>query len=560
MTTLFRGGAVFDGHRHLPDHGLLVDDGSVAAVLTPGDLDKLDRREPLDRRAAPDQGDQEVVDLAGGLVSPGFTDAHCHPIQGGLERMQCDLTEGGTREDYLAMVRAYAARHDGPWIRGGGWAMAPFAGGTPTAADLDTVVPDRPALLHNRDHHGAWANSRALELAGITAETPDPHDGRIERLPDGSPQGTLHEGAVNLVARLLPAMPRSEYAAGLREGQRYLFSLGVTGWQDAIVGAYDGMADTGSTYSDAIASGDLVADVVGALWWERELGLAQIPDLVERRRTQSVSRYRATSIKIMQDGVCENFTAAMLSPYLDGHGHPTDNAGHSFVEAEELKEIVVALAAEGFQVHVHCIGDRATREALDAFAAAREAGGRDELDHRGDLRHHIAHLQVVHPDDVPRFAELGVAANAQALWAWHEPQMDELTIPFLGDDRSTWQYPFASLHRSGARLVMGSDWPVTSPDPLAAIHTAVTRTSYDEPGEPFLPEQAIHLTTAYAAYTSGSAWVNGRDRIDGAGVLAPGHAADLVVLDRDPFAGPVDEIGAARVTSTWVGGRRVFGG
>ena len=259
----------------------------------------------------------------------------------------------------------------------------------------------------------------------------------------------------------------------------------------------------------------------------------------------------------MQDGVCENFTAAMLSPYLDGHGHATGNAGHSFVEADELKEAVVALAAEGFQVHVHAIGDRGTREALDAFAAARAAG--HGVDPGADLRHHIAHIQVVHPDDVARFAELGVAANAQALWATHEPQMDELTIPFLGDERSTWQYPFGALHRAGARLVMGSDWPVSSPDPLAAIHTAVNRTAYDDPCEAFLPEQALDLTTAFAAYTSGSAWVNGRDRIDGAGVLAPGNVADLAVLDRDPFTGPDEEIGASRVVSTWIGGTPVFG-
>jgi predicted amidohydrolase YtcJ len=542
MGTLFAGGSVFDGHFYLPGHGLLVDDGKVTGVLDPDDLESLDG------------GDHDVVDLAGGLVSPGFTDAHCHPIQGGLERRQCDLTAGSTREEYLEIVREYAARHDGPWVVGGGWAMAPFSGGTPAAADLDAVVPDRPVFLPNRDHHGAWVNSRALELAGITAETPDPTDGRIERLPDGRPQGTLHEGAMDLVARLLPPMPPEEYVAGLLEGQRHLFSLGVTGWQDAIVGAYPGMADSGSTYRDAIATGDLVADVVGALWWDREIGVAQVPDLVERRRAHSGGRFRATSVKIMQDGVCENFTASMLTPYLDGHGHATDNAGHSFVEARELEKAVVALAAEGFQVHVHAIGDRGTREALDAFAAARAAG------HDPALRHHIAHLQVIHPDDVPRFAELGVAANAQALWACHEPQMDELTIPFLGDDRATWQYPFGGLHRAGARLVMGSDWPVTSPEPIAAIHTAVTRTAYDDPREPFLPEQAIDLTTAFAAYTSGSAWINGRDRLDGAGVLAPGHAADLAVLDRDPFTGPVDEIGASRVTSTWVGGRAVFGG
>jgi predicted amidohydrolase YtcJ len=540
MSTLFSGGSVFDGHRHLPGHGLLVDDGRVVAVLTPGDLGKLDR------------GEHDVVDLGGGLVSPGFTDAHVHTIQGGLERMQCDLTEGSTREDYLATVAAYAARYDGPWITGGGWQMAAFPGGTPSAADLDAVVADRPVLLNNRDHHGAWVNSRALELAGMTAQTPDPVDGRIERLPDGSPQGTLHEGAMDVVAALLPLPAPEEYAAGLVEGQGYLFSLGVTGWQDALVGAYSGMADTGSTYVDAIASGDLVADVVGALWWDRELGLGQVADLVERRRQQPSGRYRATSIKIMQDGVCENFTAAMLAPYLDGGGRATDNAGHSFVEAEELKAAVVALSAAGFQVHVHAIGDRGVREALDAFEAARAAG------HAGDLRHHIAHIQVIHPDDVPRFAGLGVAANAQALWACHEPQMDELTIPFLGEERATWQYPFGGLRRAGARMVMGSDWPVSSPDPIAAIHTAVNRWTYDDPREAFLPEQALDLTTAFAAYTSGSAWVNGRDRIDGAGVLAPGHAADLAVLDRDVLAGPADEIGAARVRATWVAGSPVF--
>ena len=482
MATLFSGGSVFDGYRHLPGHAVLVEDGRVVAVLSPDDLDGLDRRAELDRRA------DEVVDLAGGLVSPGFTDAHCHPIQGGLERMQCDLTEGGTREEYVAMVRAYADRYDGPWITGGGWAMAAFPGGTPAAADLDAVVADRPVLLHNRDHHGAWANTRALELAGIAAETPDParrtDRAARRRQPAGQPaRGRRSTSSLGSC----PQCRRRSTPRGCARGRRYLFALGVTAWQDAIVGAYAGMADTGSTYLDAIASGDLVADVVGALWWDRELGLAQIPDLVERRRSQSSGRYRATSVKIMQDGVCENFTAAMLSPYLDRTGHATANAGHSFVEAEELKEVVVALAAEGFQVHVHAIGDRGTREALDAFAAARAAG------HHDDLRHHIAHIQVIHPDDVPRFAELGVAANAQALWACHEPQMDDLTIPFLGDERSTWQYPFGGLHRAGARLVMGSDWPVSSPDPLAAIHTAVTRTAYDAGEAPFLPEQAVDL-------------------------------------------------------------------
>ncbi|MFZ2015647.1 MAG: amidohydrolase [Nocardioides sp.] len=550
MATIFTGGSVFDGHRHLPDHALMIDAGKVVAVVPEGALG-------LDSQ---DLGDAEVVDLAGGLVSPGFTDAHCHPIQGGLEIARCDLSNGSTRDDHLALIQKYAAGHDGPWILGGGWAMAAFPGGTPTAAELDTVVPDRPAFLPNRDHHGAWVNTRALELAGITAESPDPPDGRIERFPDGSPTGTLHEGAMGLVSRLLPPTPPEDYARALVEGQRHLFSLGVTAWQDAIVGAYAGMDDGGPTYVDAADNGDLVADVVGALWWDRDRGLDQIPHLVARRDAFERRRFRATSVKIMQDGVCENHTAAMLTPYLDGHGHETSDAGHSFVDGAELREIVVALSAAGFQVHVHAIGDRGVREALDAFAAARAAG--HDIGHTG-LRHHIAHLQLVHPDDVLRFAAVGVAANAQALWACHDEQMDDLTIPFLGDERATWQYPFGDLHRSGARLVMGSDWPVSTPDPLAAIHTAVTRTTYGGSGRsgsvPFLPEQALDLTTAFTAYTAGSAWVNGRDRLDGAGTLLPGHPADLVVLERDPFVGPVEEIGAARVASTWVGGTPVFG-
>jgi predicted amidohydrolase YtcJ len=209
---------------------------------------------------------------------------------------------------------------------------------------------------------------------------------------------------------------------------------------------------------------------------------------------------------------------------------------------------VARLDAEGFQVHVHAIGDRAAREALDAFQSSRSAN-----------RHHIAHLQLVHPDDWARFAELGVSATLQMLWACYDDQMIELTLPFLGPERAAWQYPFGGLHRAGARLAAGSDWPVSSPNPLAAIHVGVTRTEYGGSGragtEAFLPEQALRLETAFAAYTSGSAWINHRDD---AGVLRPGATADIVVLDRDPFAGPADEIGATRVRSTWVGGVPVY--
>ena len=358
-TTAFVNGAVFDGHRYLGP-GRRARRGRRIVEVAPGGF--VTGLRPSSTNGA------EVVDLAGGLVSPGFTDAHVHPIQGGLERLRCDLSELSTREEYLAEIRAYADRYpDREWVLGGGWAMPAFPGGTPTAADLDAVVPERPVFLPNRDHHGAWVNSRALEIAGIDASTPDPPDGRIERDADGRPSGTLHEGATALVSRYLPRTSGEDYYAALMEGQRYLHSLGVTSWQDAIVGAYSGMDDPGATYAKAAANGDLRSHVVGALWWERRLGVEQVADLVGRREALSGGRFQARAIKVMQDGVAENGTAAMLTPYLDVDGRETGNRGHSFVEAGALREAVAALDAAGFQVHVHAIGDRASREALDAF-------------------------------------------------------------------------------------------------------------------------------------------------------------------------------------------------
>lgn len=536
--TFFHGGTVFDGHRYLGRADVLVEAGRIVAV---GDCD-------------PPPG-AEVVDLAGGLLAPGFVDAHVHAVQGGLERIRCDLSGLHTREDYLSAIAEHAAAHsDVPWILGGGWAMATFPGGTPLAADLDAVVPDRPVFLPNRDHHGAWVNSRALEIAGVDATTPDPADGYVERGADGRPTGTLHEGAMALVVDRLPPTSAEEYYRAFLAGQTFLHSVGVTGWQDAILGDYAGIEDPSSVYLRAAQNGDLTATVVGALWWQRDRGLEQIPELVARRDAYTHGRLRATSVKVMQDGVAENGTAALSSPYLDRCGHPTENTGHSFVDGEALKTYVAALAAEGFQVHVHAIGDRGVREALDAFEHAAGTGSRAH----GDLRHHVAHLQVIDPADVPRFAVLDVTANMQALWACYDDQMIDLTLPVLGPERTAWQYPFGDLHRSGARLAAGSDWPVSSPDPLAAIHVAVNRTDYGATGragdEPFLPEQALDLETAFAAYTSGSARVCHRDE---AGVVRPGAEADLVVLDRDPFAGPVTEVGATGVVSTWVGGSLV---
>jgi predicted amidohydrolase YtcJ len=272
-----------------------------------------------------------------------------------------------------------------------------------------------------------------------------------------------------------------------------------------------------------------------------------------------VGRFRATTVKIMQDGVIEDFTAGVLEPYLGPDGTPTSNRGMSFVDPQLLKASVTRLDAEGFQVHIHAIGERAVREALDALEAARAANGAN------DHRHHIAHLQVVHPDDIPRFGQLGVVANAQPLWATLEGQMVNLTIPFLGPERSGWQYPFATLVRSGARLAFGSDWSVSSPNPMwemgIAVHRKEPRRYVDMVGERatnevFLPDERIDLATAIHAFTMGSAYVNHLDDVTGS--IEVGKEADLVVVDRNLFDLSLDELADAKVQLTMVAGAPVF--
>jgi len=519
-----------------------VKDGRVVAVGTDHDV-----REHLGPRT-------EVVDLRGGMLLPGFQDAHAHPAAAGVEMLQCDLHEAADAEECVAIIRAYAAAHpEAEWIVGGGWSMDAFRGGTPTKEVLDAIVPDRPVFLPNRDGHGAWVNSTALKVAGITRDTPDPSDGRIERDALGEPSGTLHEGAMSLVDDHAPEPTADDWAEGLAKAQAYLHSLGITAWQDAIVG---GSYDTLDTYVAAAERGELTARVIGALWWDRHRGLEQIPELLDARARGRVGRFEATSVKIMVDGVCENFTAAVLEPYLDAEGRPTENRGIAFVGGEDLKLAVTHLDAEGFQVHFHALAERAVREALDAVEAARRVNGPN------DHRHHLAHIQVVHPNDIPRFRRLGAVANAQALWAAHESQMDDLTIPFLGEPRWRWQYPFGSLVRAGVVLAMGSDWSVSSPDPLAQIHVAVNRVMPpDYPytvdnREVFLPEERIDLATAVAGFTMGSAYVNHLDRLTGS--IEVGKAADLTALDRNLFEHPLEEISQARVLLTMVEGARVF--
>ncbi len=553
---IFGGGAIYTADRTgrrliraaapggSPASAVAVADGAIAAVGSEDDTVFSDLRGPSTER----------VDLGGRALLPGFQDAHVHPAFAGVTMIGCNLIGAATLEEAMSRIGAYAAAHpEKEWISGSGWRMEWFERGTPSRHLLDKVTGGRPSFLLNRDGHGGWANTRALELAGFDARTPDPPDGRFEREDDGAPQGTAHEGAADLVGAFVPKPSFDERLAGLVLAQRHLHQRGITAWQDAIVGDYLGSQDPLGVYLAAAESGQLTARVQGALWWERSRGAEQIDELRGRREAGQSGRFRANTVKIMQDGVAENFTAGMLEPYLDACGGQTAGRGLSHVDPDELRAHVTALDALGFQVHCHAIGDRAVRECLDALAAARAANGGN------DHRHHIAHLQVVHPDDVPRFARLGVTANMQALWAAHEPQMDELTIPFLGPERSARQYLFGDLLRSGARLAAGSDWAVSTANPMRAIHVAVNRSLRESTGaqaEPLLPGQALDLAEAMAAYTIGSAFVNHLDDVTGS--IEPGKLADLIVLDRDPFARPAAEIAEATVLATYVQGAAVY--
>ncbi|GAA1495292.1 amidohydrolase [Paeniglutamicibacter kerguelensis] len=541
----FHGGSVFTGSGEpITGQAVLVRNGRIMAVVPEGELE------------AHLGSDTEVIDLDGALLAPGFQDSHIHPTGGGTELLQCNLSEADNAQEAVALIAAYAAANpDVAWIQGAGWSMDHYEGGSPLASLIDAVVPDRPVSLSSRDHHSMWANSAAFRAAGVDANTPDPSDGRVERLADGSPAGTLHEGAMGLVEEHAPAATADLLVAGLSRAQDELIAQGITGWQDAMVGAGVGIPDPKDAYYRLIAEGRLKVRVRGAQWWKRDQGLEQVDAMIATRAEAEAlglpDRFNLGTVKIMVDGIAENFTAAMIEPYRDKCGHATHNKGLSFISAEDLAVYVTALDAAGFQVHFHALGDRAVRDALDALEAARAANGPSKL------RHHLAHLQVVSEADAARFADLDAVANLQPLWACHEDQLDTLTLPFMPESAQERQYPFGDLFNGGAKLAAGSDWPVSSADPIAGSHIAVNRISPEADDEPLGGEkQRLDLATIFAAYTSGTAFVNHRD--DVTGTIAPGYFADFAIVHPNPFDVAPEDIFRSRVTSTWIDGKCVY--
>lgn len=486
-----------------------------------------------------------VIDLGGKMLMPAFQDAHIHPMGAGKEALTVDLNGLGSQAAYVAAVKAYAdANPEEPWILGGGWSMAEFGPGARASKKLlDEVVSDRPVYLTSQDGHTGWANSAALQAAGIDEDTPDPASGTVDRDElTGEIIGSLQEGAMELLTAHIPPSSPEFDQKGMKYSVDLLNSWGITAINDAIV-----LQPELNAYRALDQRDELSLHVVGSLWWERTLGLEQIDELKRLRDEYSSGNVNARAVKIMQDGVMENFTAAMSEPYfVDG-----DPTGIPMLEPEHLKDVVIALDAEGFQVHFHAIGDAAVSQCLDAIAAAIATNGNS---HR---RHHISHLQAIHPKDLRRFRELDVIANFQPLWAYADSYITDLTIPFIGEERANWLYTIRSVINSGGMIAFGSDWSVSTANPFPQIETAVTRTDADGVDDTFMPQETIDLATALAAFTINSAYVNGLDEISGS--IEVGKLADLIVLDRNLFDIPAKRISETKVLLTLFGGRPVHG-
>jgi predicted amidohydrolase YtcJ len=488
----------------------------------------------------------QTIDAHGAAVLPGFNDAHLHLVSGGLGLQQANLLDATTLEEIGATIRAFAAAHpDRPWVLGRGWYYTPFPGGLPTRQQLDALVPDRPAYMRCYDGHTSWANSRALQAAGISRSTADPPGGVIVRDPaTGEPTGVLKEAAQGLVSQVLPQPTRDDRLRAIRDAIREAHRLGVTSVQNAGVDAaelelYDELARNGElrlrlynaiSIESPFSSGD--ADRLDALW----------------KRRPDDALMKTGAVKLMLDGVIESHTAVMLEPYAN-----RDSLGLPNMDAATLDRIVTELDERGWQVLIHAIGDAAVRQALDAF---EHAASKNPAPARG-RRHRLEHVETLSPADVPRFGRLGVLAVQQPFHGNPSPTQLEVWRTNIGPERASRGWAQRSILDAGGRLAMGSDWPVVTLDPRFQINMAINRTTPDgEPAGGWLPEQRLPLTAAIDAYTSGAAYASfdeGRK-----GRLAPDMLADIVILSADVFASPPARFLDASVEVTIFDGQVVY--
>lgn len=489
-------------------------------------------------------GGARRIDAGGRLALPGFQDAHIHLLNGGTDLVEtAQLYDCTSLDEIAAAMRAHAGAWRGPMVWGAGWQSGFFGDHNLTRDVLDRAVPDRPCLIYDGNFHNACLNSAAVAMVGITGDTPDPPNGHIVRDGAGRATGMLHEEAINWVTDRLPETDEATRRAGLRAGMAHANRHGITGiidpWiLDHHVRIYgDGEREGALTLRVAGASLVTVADTVDTM----------LDRLIARRAAHGGAMFHLNAAKFFLDGGLENRTAALIAPYADG---PGGNAPLMFPQVQ-IDALFTALDRERFQIHVHCIGDAATRAALDGFAAARKANG------AWPSLHQIAHCQLVHPDDRPRFRDLGVMANVQPLWAAHDPVVPDDTMAMIGKDRAPWTYAFRSLIDAGAPFCINSDWAVTTLNPFEIIGTAVTREPPRRRGraDPFFPAERLSVTEAvlgYTAHAAAACWRSGHT-----GALRPGHSGDLILLDRDIFACDPYEIAETNVLLTLFRGQEV---
>ena len=495
--------------------------------------------------------DTRVLDLEGGLILPGFHDAHIHSSFGALFRKDCDLTGLNSEKDCLEALMTYAASHrDKPCIRGGGWNYSSFGTRGPEKSALDAVIPDLPAVITAIDGHAAWVNSKVLELAGINRNTPSPAGGIIERDPDtGEPSGTLREfSAIKLALDALPATPPGKLTPEASGFLQVLAANGICSIHDAAL-----TPDVAQSYSELDTEGRLTSFISGAFLCEPCGGKAQVQELLALRDKFACGHFAPRTAKIFLDGVVEGHTAFLLEPYCDLPGV----RGQPVWPKNGLEETVAALDKAGFQIHIHAIGDAAVRMALDAFEnAAKKNGPRDS-------RHIIAHLELVHEQDIPRFGKLGVIANFQPVWFYLDTFSDSLLIRHLGKKRAGGRFQIRSLLEAGATVTCGSDWPVggdfISLNPLDSIQIGVTRRGTGpRSGKTYMPEEKIMLRDMLECWTLNGAYADFREKESGS--LEAGKLANLTVLNKNIFTLPSAEIHTAGVILTMFEGKIVFRG
>ncbi|WP_157182671.1 amidohydrolase [Sciscionella marina] len=497
-----------------------------------------------DLRAKVEQPGEEI-DVAAAAILPAFGDSHVHVAESGIELLRCDMTRARTREELFTIVADYSRGIGADeWVIGRGWQYSLFADAWHALDELERCVDGRPAYLNNANGHCAWVSERARAIAGIGPGTVDPPGGRLGRNADGSPNGMLYEDAMDLAARVLPPLTGDQLRAGLLRGQQEMLALGITSWQEAIVGDFVPTTDVFAPYRETEAAGLLRGRVTGCLWWPRSGGNVE---KLARLREQSADgeRFRCTAIKIMYDGSVGSGTALIEPGYLD----TTAGNGISFFDREELAEAVRALDAAGFDLHFHSCGNRSTTELLGMIERAIIANG------PRDRRHQLAHLYFLTDEHIDAMARLGILGNVQPYWAQEVDRIGGSVLPSVPEQLRPLIFRFRSLAERGVRLAFGSDWPVSDPNPLPALQGAVVRRPGHGQADPLNPAERLPLPTALDAATRGSAYAMRRE--DEIGSLDIGKCADLVVLDRPLRPSQTDGFDEVRVDYTFVDGEAV---